>query len=173
MELLGVERNYASLSIRDLLEARDLYHYHLIHKANVVGTAIGLYLIRKTDPWPDKDRSARQRTAKGPKGERTLYNSEARDYSWPCVQVFVHEWIDEDRFGTSAGELHPESMVPKTLYMPDGHARCPCAWSRYRRPRLRPTRCPIGNGRSRASVAVFRSSRRRRASSGWQALAAS
>lgn len=120
MELLGVERNYASLSIRDLLEARDLYHYHMIHKANVVGTAIGLYLIRKTDPWPDKDRSDRQKAQPGPKDERTLYNSEVRDYSWPCVQVFVKEWIDEDRFGTRAGELHPESMVPKTLYMPDG-----------------------------------------------------
>jgi hypothetical protein len=81
MDLLGVERNYSSLSIRDLLEARDLYHYHLIHKANVVGTAIGLYLIRKTDPWPDKDHPAEHKAAKGPKGERNLYNSEVRDYS--------------------------------------------------------------------------------------------
>ncbi|WP_077000920.1 S1/P1 Nuclease [Variovorax sp. KK3] len=120
MELLGVERNYASLSLRDLLEARDLYHYHLIHKANVVGTAIGLYLIRKTDPWPDQDRTAQQKDAKAPRGERTLYNSEVRDYSWPCVQVFVKDWVEAHRFGTSAGELHPESMIPRTLYMPDG-----------------------------------------------------
>lgn len=119
MEILGIERNYASLSIKDLLEARDLYHYHLIHKANVVGTAIGLYLIRKTDPWPNENKAASSSQKTGPKGERTLYNSEVRDYSWPCVQVFVREWIDEDQFGTSKG-LHPESMVPKTLYMPDG-----------------------------------------------------
>lgn len=118
MEILGIERNYASLSIRDLLEARDLYHYHLIHKANVVGTAIGLYLIRQSDPWPDRKEAATAKRA-GPKGERTLYNSEVRDYSWPCVQVFVREWIDEDQFGVPKG-LHPESMVPKTLYMPDG-----------------------------------------------------
>lgn len=119
MEILGIERNYASLSIKDLLEARDLYHYHLIHKANVVGTAIGLYLIRKTDPWPNENKAASTAQKTSPKGERTLYNSEVRDYSWPCVQVLVREWIDEDQFGTPKG-LHPESMVPKTLYMPDG-----------------------------------------------------
>lgn len=55
-DILGVERNFASLSTRDLLEARDLYHWHLIHKVNVVGTAIGLYRIRKSDDWPGKDR---------------------------------------------------------------------------------------------------------------------
>src|SRR6478736_5089486 len=38
--------DFASLSIRDLLEARDLYHFHLLNKANVIGTAIGRYLIR-------------------------------------------------------------------------------------------------------------------------------
>ena len=55
-DILGVERNFASLSTRDLLEARDLYHWHLIHKANVVATAVGLYRIRKSDPWPTRDR---------------------------------------------------------------------------------------------------------------------
>ena len=37
MDILGVERNYASLSTKDLLEARDQYHWHLINKSNVVG----------------------------------------------------------------------------------------------------------------------------------------
>ena len=52
VDILGVERRFASLSTKDLLEARDQYHWHLIHKRNVVATAVGLYLIRKKDPWP-------------------------------------------------------------------------------------------------------------------------
>ena len=28
-DILGVDRNYASLSTRDLLDARDQYHWHL------------------------------------------------------------------------------------------------------------------------------------------------
>jgi hypothetical protein len=74
-DILGVERNFAALSTRDLLEARDQYHWHLIHKPNVVGTAIGLYRIRKSDPWPNEKRSdsdqARARAAE-PKEERTF-----------------------------------------------------------------------------------------------------
>src|SRR5262245_64974408 len=82
-DILGVERNFAALSTKDLLEARDQYHCNLIHKENVVGTAIGLYRIRKSDPWPTRDRTdsdeARSQEAT-PKGERTLDNSEVRDY---------------------------------------------------------------------------------------------
>lgn len=121
MDILGVERNYASLSVKDLLEARDLYHYHLIHKANVVGTAVGLYLIRKSDPWPTSNKSdAKNRRSNRLKGERTFDNSSVRDYSWPCVLVFVDTWIDEDNFGARKNSVHPENIVPKTLYMPDG-----------------------------------------------------
>src|SRR5262249_36775858 len=32
-DILGTENNFKSLSIRDLLYARDLYHYHLMNKA--------------------------------------------------------------------------------------------------------------------------------------------
>src|SRR5690348_7349723 len=35
MSVLDLEYNFASLSLRDLLEARDTYHYHLLSKANV------------------------------------------------------------------------------------------------------------------------------------------
>lgn len=121
-DILGVERNFAALSSRDLLEARDLYHWHLIHKPNVVGTAIGLYLIRTSDPWPDQKRSDSTETKaqrQAPKEERTLANSEVRDYSWPCVLVFVERWQVPADFGGSA-RLNPDDMVPKTLYMPDG-----------------------------------------------------
>jgi hypothetical protein len=35
--------NFVSLSLKDLLEARDQFHYHLMNKKNVVATAVGLY----------------------------------------------------------------------------------------------------------------------------------
>ena len=50
MDYFPSERPYSSLSVFDLLEARDQFHVHLMHKANVVGTAIGRYLIRIADP---------------------------------------------------------------------------------------------------------------------------
>jgi hypothetical protein len=120
IDILGTERNYSSLSVRDLVDARDLYHFHLIHKANVVGTAIGLYLIRDSDPWPTDRRPGRKHSAdrKAPRQARTLFNSSVRDYSWPCILVFVNEWVPEDRFSPRA--VHPENIVPKTLFMPDG-----------------------------------------------------
>ncbi|MFD2029389.1 hypothetical protein ACFSKM_01790 [Ancylobacter dichloromethanicus] len=122
MDILGAERNFASLSVKDLLEARDLYHYHLIHRANVVGTAIGLYLIRKSDTWPTRAKPKPGAAARSyrPRGERTLENSEVRDYSWPCIIVFVDKWVDAERFRGGGQGLPPEDMVPKTLYMPDG-----------------------------------------------------
>ena len=121
MDILGVERNFSSLSTRDLLAARDLYHWHLTHKRNVVGTAVGLYYIRTADPWPSRDRSYRSiKAATGPKEPRTFSNSEVRDYSWPCVLVLVDDWAEPEDFGTAAGDLPPEDMVPTTLYLPDG-----------------------------------------------------
>jgi len=52
--LFKSSRNFSSLSLKDLIEARDLFHYHLLNKKNVVATALGLYLIRKRDrrAWP-------------------------------------------------------------------------------------------------------------------------
>jgi len=124
-DVLGVSQNFASLSTRDLLEARDLYHWHLIHKENVVGTAIGRYRIRKTDPWPDRETVKVEQTAQKapdppePKPERTFESSEIRNYSWPCVLVLVNNWQQPADF-TSGGPLTPDQLVPKTLYLPDG-----------------------------------------------------
>jgi hypothetical protein len=62
----------------------------------VVGTATGLYRIRKADPWPDRESKSveQSRTDKAgePKPERTFENSEIREYSWPCVLVLVDKW---------------------------------------------------------------------------------
>lgn len=150
-DILATENNFRSLSIKDLLEAREQYHYHLLNKRNVVGTAVGLYLIRHDDPTPEeearrvkeeREKALRQERpdqkrfleesstermmtqsgarAKKPKEPRTFANSGVRDYSWPCVLVLVDEWVYENRFGLEQGELHPEQLVPKTLYLPDG-----------------------------------------------------
>ena len=43
------KRHFASLSIKDLLDAREAYHVHLMQMENVFATAIGLYRIRKDD----------------------------------------------------------------------------------------------------------------------------
>ena len=47
MWIRWVSVHYRSLSVADLLEAREVYHAHLVNRPNVVGTAIGLYLIRR------------------------------------------------------------------------------------------------------------------------------
>src|SRR4051812_8370115 len=89
---------FSSLSLNDLIEARDLYHFHLTSKANVVGTAVGLYLIRSKEDWP----KARGEGISPPRRltyPRTFGNSQVRDYSWPCILVLVREWIDESDFG--------------------------------------------------------------------------
>jgi hypothetical protein len=108
--------NFASLSLKDLIEARDLFHYHLINKKNVVATALGLYRIRVHEPWPsqyDPDPPVR-----GTHGRRTLSNSEVRPYSWPCVYVFVSNWEEE----TALASDNSSDVVPTTLYLPDGRS---------------------------------------------------
>lgn len=40
---------FSHLAVKDLVEARDQFHVHLMNKKNVVATAIGRYLIRRED----------------------------------------------------------------------------------------------------------------------------
>lgn len=112
--------DFSVLSLKDLIEARDLYHFHLMSKANVVGTAVGLYLIREKEDWP-----TRRGEGIKPKHKltyaRTFGNSEVRDYSWPCILVLVRDWVDAKDFGQE-GEPPASAMVPKRLYLPDGRA---------------------------------------------------
>src|SRR4051812_14542276 len=102
--------SYSNLSLRDLVEARDMFHAHFINKRNVVATAVGRYLIRTAD----LDKNGKYKGSSGP--ERTLWNSLVIDTSWPCLLVFVEQWetpnalIGRDR----------NDLVPKTIYMPDG-----------------------------------------------------
>jgi hypothetical protein len=116
MDYLAADDDFNLLSLSDLLAARDQFHLHLIHKPNVVGTAVGRYRIRKSDPWPVQNDppaiAPRGATAKPP---RTLDNSEVRRYSWPAILVFVKQWIEPGDFA------HPQDAVPPAIYMPDGH----------------------------------------------------
>src|SRR5215813_6221965 len=83
---------YSALSLRDLLDARDQYHIHLMRHPNVVATAIGYYRIRHEDTPPGV-----KPVVKGT-GRRTLANSEVRSYSWPAVLVFVAKWEEAADF---------------------------------------------------------------------------
>ena len=109
--------DFSSLSIRDLLYARDLYHLHLMNKKNVVATAVGYYRIRKNEPWPTK--TNRSPDIKKFKSQvRTLENSEVRPYSWPAIIVIVEKWEKEKTLAAK----NPADLVPKTLFLPDGKA---------------------------------------------------
>jgi hypothetical protein len=107
--------DYESLSFRDLLDARDAYHIHLMNHPHVIATAVGRYRIRSEDSWPDADGAVKHRGS----GPRILGNSEVRPYSWPAILAFVDEWCDSEEF-SKGGRYNPDQMVPRTLYMPDG-----------------------------------------------------
>lgn len=105
--------DFSSLSLRDLLDARDAYHVHLSHMENVVATAVGRYLIHQDD-WfathgPDEPRPS---GVERPSEPRTLTNSIFRSWSWPCVLVLVRRWERSRHLGDSA--------IPKRLHLPDG-----------------------------------------------------
>jgi len=106
MNVLQGGYDFRSLSIKDLLAARELYHYHLMNRPNVAGTAVGLYLRR------DKN---------DPKTAKTFANSRVQPDSWPCILVFTRGWLAFDEFGDGK-KAKASDMVPKTLFMPDGRA---------------------------------------------------
>ncbi|HXT68460.1 MAG TPA: hypothetical protein VN700_01800 [Vicinamibacterales bacterium] len=114
------ERNYSTLTLRDLLEARHHYHVHLAHLPNVVGTAVGRYLIREGD-WFAKHPPNTKPKGRKPTGPRTLFNSVVTAWSWPCVLVFVNSWVPRKGFLKD-----PDRMVPRALYLPDGRVIPTC-----------------------------------------------
>lgn len=111
--------DFRMLTIADLLEARDAYHQHLTHLDNVIGTAIGRYFIRETDP-DFKDPNA---WLKSPNfAERTLKNSDVKPWSQPCILVFVKLWPKK----LQEIEKRPGQFVPPWLYLPDGRVIPTC-----------------------------------------------
>lgn len=115
---LRADADFHSLSIRDLLEARDAYHVHLTHMDNVIATAIGRYRIRRGDPDVSDPGTVRSRENAPP---RTLESTVVRPWSWPCVLVFVREWRTRSELA-----LKPEAVVPPRLYLPDGRVVPTC-----------------------------------------------
>lgn len=113
---------YSSLSVKDLIEARDVYHWHLLHLSNVIATAIGLYRIREDDWYADHPPGTKppQGYTK-PSYPRTTFNSVVRSWSFPCILVFVREWVDIKEFAES-----PDQMVPRALFLPNGKAVPTC-----------------------------------------------
>ncbi len=101
---LEISKKYNALSIKDLLEARDLYHVFLMQRKNVIGTAIGKYRI------PEDFEIT-------PETPRTLENTRTMDYSWPCVMVFTREWKWK---GEGEDDTSLENYIPQKLYLPDG-----------------------------------------------------
>ena len=115
-------RDFSSLSVRDLLDARDAYHVHLAHLENVIATAIGRMRYRSDDRYakfaPDDPAGEK---AERVKGEKTLFNSVVRPWSKPCVLVFVRNWFEKKDFAEQ-----PDQLVPRALYLPDGRVVPTC-----------------------------------------------
>ncbi len=114
---LNPERDFSSLSVLDLLEARNAYHVHLAHMEHVVATAIGRFWIRNSDPDarnPNETAPAVDGTRRASRA-RTLQNSTITRWSWPCVLVFVDHWMSPEEWRD-----RPDDVVPSFLYMPDG-----------------------------------------------------
>jgi hypothetical protein len=103
------DNDFAHLSLKNLIDARELFHIQLLRHPNVVATALGRYRIRRGDSWPN-DKKKHHGT-----GVRRLDNSEVRPYSWPCILVFVSKWQDPKDFQSKPGDL-----IPTTVFMPDG-----------------------------------------------------
>jgi hypothetical protein len=111
---MTIEGGFAALSLRDLLEAREAYHVHLLRQRNVVATAVGRYLLRadEDDPGSPRERLALR---PGERAPRRLEHVRVSERSWPCVIVFVERWMSAKEIAEA-----PDEMVPRRLYLPDG-----------------------------------------------------
>jgi hypothetical protein len=116
------KRDFRSLSVIDLLEAREAYHVHLAHLENVVATAIGCYRIRREDPDANEAKPVQDWKTHQEAPPRTLQNTVVRPWSWPCLLVFVNRWQSPE----DLVKQDPDQVVPRFLYMPDGRVVPTC-----------------------------------------------
>jgi hypothetical protein len=119
-------RRYASLSITDLLDAREASHVHLTQMENVFATAIGLYRIREGDLdhthyHPAGEAAAKERGKRAT--ARTMENTIVQPWSWPCVLVFVKEWLKPADYHAAAVK---GQVIPPFIYLPDGRVIPTC-----------------------------------------------
>lgn len=108
--------NFHHLSVKDIVEARDTFHVHLMNKRNVIATAISRYRIRKSDFEHVDGVMVYKPKKQYPKEPRSLDNSIVTEFSWPCVLVFVKKWQNESELINDGGD----NIIPKSIYMPDG-----------------------------------------------------
>ena len=118
MKYFPPKRNFSSLSLSDLIDAREAYHVHLDSLDHVVATAIGRFYIRVSD---DDIKVPEKFKRYGAGGPRTFANSKVKDWSWPCVLVLVDKWFTFEELGKQ-----PDQTVPRLLYMPDGRVVPTC-----------------------------------------------
>ncbi len=121
-QFFPAKRDFKSLSVRDLLDARETYHVHLAHLENVVATAIGCYRIRSSDSDANEAMPPPVRREPQVSPVRTLQNTVVRPWSWPCVLVFVNRWQTQEELVAQ----NPDQVVPRFLYMPDGRVVPTC-----------------------------------------------
>jgi hypothetical protein len=119
-------RRYASLSITDLLDAREAAHVHLTQMENVFATAIGLYRIRAGDIdhshyHPPEEAALKERGKKAL--PRTMENTVVQPWSWPCVLVFVKDWLKPADYHAAAVK---GQVVAPFIYLPDGRVVPTC-----------------------------------------------
>jgi hypothetical protein len=98
-------KDYHLLNLQDLLEAREAYHVFLTRKKNVVGTAVGKWFQRK----PSVALTA----------PKTIENTEMTENSFPCLLVFVNNWVPGESFGKSE-DVTNDDYIPRFLYLPNG-----------------------------------------------------
>lgn len=120
MQNSALLKDFNSLAVKDLLDAREAYHVHLAHLRNVVATAIGRYRFHKEDPAAS-DPYVKEGWRYGSNRVRTLGNTVVRPWSWPCVLVFVDAWATPLSL-----QEHPYETVPRYLYLPDGRVVPTC-----------------------------------------------
>ena len=127
-DIFKASSDYPYLSLKDLLGTRDLFHYHLLNKKNVVVTALGLYRICHQDSWPSREQP---RVGTGPKQEprRTLFNFGDRPV-FLALRVRVRFKLGR---GYDLSKDNPADVVPKALFLPDGRSVPACGMTRLPR----------------------------------------
>ncbi len=116
------KKDFSSLSLKDLLDARDAYHVHLAHLENVISTAVGRYRIRTEDPDAYQIKGPAKWRGRESAPPRTLGNTVVKEWSWPCLLVFVKEWLAIEVIARQ----NPDQVVPSFLYLSDGRVVPTC-----------------------------------------------
>jgi hypothetical protein len=93
---------FRALRLRDVLEARAVYHNHLVGiDDEIAGTAVGLKRFATRSGHP-----------------KTFENTVIREDSYPCLYVLVRRWRPAEEFQGDSAALG--RFIPPVLHLPDG-----------------------------------------------------